>query len=92
MGLDSSEARNFSRGTRIPRTCDCPLLPGHRTRTISVEPIEDARVLVKVGDSVTTDHISPAGAFPSSGPAGKYLMSKGVEPRDFNPWEPSRQS
>ena len=49
-----------------------------------VEPIEDARVLVKVGDSVTTDHISPAGAFPSSGPAGKYLMSKGVEPRDFN--------
>ena len=49
-----------------------------------VEPIEDARVLVKVGDSVTTDHISPAGAFPSSGPAGKYLMSKGVDPRDFN--------
>ena len=49
-----------------------------------VESIEDARVLVKVGDSVTTDHISPAGAFPSSGPAGKYLMSKGVEPRDFN--------
>ena len=49
-----------------------------------VEPIADARVLVKVGDSVTTDHISPAGAFPSSGPAGKYLMSKGVEPRDFN--------
>ncbi len=49
-----------------------------------VEPIVDARVLVKVGDSVTTDHISPAGAFPSSGPAGKYLMSKGVEPRDFN--------
>ena len=49
-----------------------------------VEPIEDARVLVKGGDSVTTDHISPAGAFPSSGPAGKYLMSKGVEPRDFN--------
>ena len=49
-----------------------------------IVPIEDARVLVKVGDSVTTDHISPAGAFPSSGPAGKYLISKGVEPRDFN--------
>ena len=49
-----------------------------------IEPIEDARVLVMVGDSVTTDHISPAGAFPSSGPAGKYLISKGVEPRDFN--------
>ena len=49
-----------------------------------VEEIFDARVLVKVGDSVTTDHISPAGAFPKNGPAGEYLVSKGVEPRDFN--------
>tara|TARA_Y100000739_G_scaffold197968_1_gene180775 strand:+ start:131 stop:1480 length:1350 start_codon:yes stop_codon:yes gene_type:complete len=49
-----------------------------------IEPIEDARVLVMVGDSVTTDHISPAGAFPSSGPAGQYLVGKGVQPRDFN--------
>ena len=49
-----------------------------------IVPIEDARVLVKVGDFVTTDHISPAGAFPSSGPAGKYLVSKGVKPREFN--------
>ena len=40
--------------------------------------------MVKVGDSVTTDHISPAGAFPSSGPAGQYLIGEGVEPRDFN--------
>jgi len=46
--------------------------------------IEDARVLVKVGDSVTTDHISPAGAIPSKMPAGRYLISKGVDPRDFN--------
>ena len=59
-------------------------LQGIEPEPSPVEPIEDARVLVKVGDSVTTDHISPAGAFPSSGPAGKYLMSKGVEPRDFN--------
>jgi aconitate hydratase len=49
-----------------------------------VEPIKAARVLVKVGDSVTTDHISPAGAFPSSGPAGTYLISQGVKPVDFN--------
>jgi aconitate hydratase len=41
-------------------------------------------VLVKVGDSVTTDHISPAGAIPSKMPAGQYLISKGVDPRDFN--------
>lgn len=50
----------------------------------SIEPIKSARVLVKVGDSVTTDHISPAGAFPHHGPAGQYLISRGVEPRDFN--------
>jgi aconitate hydratase len=46
--------------------------------------IEGARALVKVGDSVTTDHISPAGAIPSKSPAGQYLISKGVDPRDFN--------
>ena len=49
-----------------------------------IEPIQGARVLVKVGDSVTTDHISPAGAFPHLGPAGQYLISRGVQPRDFN--------
>jgi aconitate hydratase len=49
-----------------------------------LEDIEGARVLVKVGDSVTTDHISPAGAIPSKMPAGQYLMQKGVDPRDFN--------
>jgi aconitate hydratase len=46
--------------------------------------ITNARVLVKVGDSVTTDHISPAGAIPSKMPAGQYLISKGVDPRNFN--------
>ncbi len=46
--------------------------------------IRDARVLVLLGDSVTTDHISPAGAIPIDSPAGKYLMEHGVEPRDFN--------
>jgi aconitate hydratase len=49
-----------------------------------LEDIQGARVLVKVGDSVTTDHISPAGAIPSKMPAGQYLISKGVHPRDFN--------
>ena len=49
-----------------------------------LEDIEGARVLVRVGDSVTTDHISPAGAIPSKMPAGQYLIEKGVDPRDFN--------
>jgi aconitate hydratase A / 2-methylisocitrate dehydratase len=42
------------------------------------------RVLAVLGDSVTTDHISPAGSIPADSPAGKYLISQGVQPRDFN--------
>ena len=52
-----------------------------------VEPIrsiENARVLALLGDSVTTDHISPAGAIPQDSPAAQYLKSHGVEPKDFN--------
>ncbi|CAN5184104.1 aconitate hydratase [soil metagenome] len=49
-----------------------------------LKDIEGGRVLVKVGDSVTTDHISPAGAIPSKMPAGQYLIEKGVNSRDFN--------
>ena len=55
------------------------------TREISEpEPITGARVLALLGDSVTTDHISPAGAIPSDGPAGRYLIDNGVERVDFN--------
>jgi aconitate hydratase len=49
-----------------------------------IRDIEKARVLVKVGDSITTDHISPAGAIASATPAGKYLIENGVSLRDFN--------
>ena len=49
-----------------------------------VQDIEGARVLLKLGDSVTTDHISPAGAIKKDSPAGKYLAEHGVEQRDFN--------
>jgi aconitate hydratase len=49
-----------------------------------VGDIEGARVLVKVGDSITTDHISPAGSIKADSPAGRYLTEHGVEPRDFN--------
>lgn len=50
-------------------------------------PIEDLsgmRVLAKLGDSITTDHISPAGSIPKDSPAGQYLISQGVQPKDFN--------
>jgi len=46
--------------------------------------ITGARILVKVGDSITTDHISPAGSIKADAPAGRYLAARGVEPRDFN--------
>jgi aconitate hydratase len=49
-----------------------------------IQAIENARVLVMVGDSVTTDHISPAGAIKKDSPAGKFLMDQGVLPIDFN--------
>ncbi len=49
-----------------------------------LKDIRGARVLVMVGDSVTTDHISPAGNIAKDGPAGKYLIAHGVEPKDFN--------
>jgi aconitate hydratase len=49
-----------------------------------VEPIAGARALALLGDSITTDHISPAGAIKKDGPAGSWLIEHGVEPRDFN--------
>ena len=49
-----------------------------------IQPIENARVLAVVGDSVTTDHISPAGGIAKDSPAGRFLMESGVEPKDFN--------
>ncbi len=49
-----------------------------------IQGINGARCLVLVGDSVTTDHISPAGAIPLDSPASKYLQDNGVEPKDFN--------
>jgi len=49
-----------------------------------VADIKNARVLAVLGDSVTTDHISPAGAIKKDGPAGKYLQEHGVKPADFN--------
>jgi aconitate hydratase len=48
------------------------------------EDVKNARVLVMLGDSVTTDHISPAGSIPPTRPAGKFLIEHGVEARDFN--------
>jgi aconitate hydratase len=61
-----------------------PFFQGITREVPSISAISGARVLLKLGDSITTDHISPAGAIPEDGPAGQYLQSKGVRERDFN--------
>jgi aconitate hydratase len=61
-----------------------PYFDGMPATPVAVEDIVDARVLAVLGDSVTTDHISPAGSIKLNGPAGKYLTDHGVKPADFN--------
>ncbi|HEX8690295.1 MAG TPA: aconitate hydratase, partial [Solirubrobacterales bacterium] len=57
---------------------------GMPAKPLGVEPIAGARVLALLGDSITTDHISPAGAIKKDSPAGRWLIEHGVEPGDFN--------
>ena len=61
-----------------------PYFEGMSATPGGIEPIQGARTLVKLGDSITTDHISPAGAIKADTPAGSYLVGKGVDPADFN--------
>jgi aconitate hydratase len=61
-----------------------PFLAGLTPEVPPLQPITGARVLALLGDSVTTDHISPAGSIAQDSPAGRYLIEHGVEPRDFN--------
>jgi aconitate hydratase len=61
-----------------------PYFDGMTLKPTAVEEIRNARVLAVLGDSVTTDHISPAGSIKKDSPAGKYLIEHGVKPGDFN--------
>ncbi|MEZ6133584.1 MAG: aconitate hydratase AcnA [Pirellulaceae bacterium] len=61
-----------------------PFLEGISADIEPLKPIQGARCLALLGDSVTTDHISPAGAIAKNSPAGRYLMEHAVEPREFN--------
>ncbi|PPL18863.1 aconitate hydratase AcnA [Microterricola pindariensis] len=61
-----------------------PYFDGMTMETTPVSDIQGARVLAKLGDSVTTDHISPAGNIKADSPAGQYLVEHGVERKDFN--------
>ena len=61
-----------------------PYFEGMGAQPGGIAPIENARVLALLGDSITTDHISPAGSIKADGPAGKYLLERGVKKEDFN--------
>jgi aconitate hydratase len=61
-----------------------PYFVGMTTEPPDVQGITGARCLAVLGDSITTDHISPAGSIKKDSPAGKYLIARGVEPKDFN--------
>lgn len=61
-----------------------PFFDGMPERPAPLLDIESARALVVLGDSITTDHISPAGSIAKDSPAGRYLIERGVEPKDFN--------
>ena len=91
----SSPATSAGSRSRSPRATatpgptrpTCAARPSSRAWRPSptpVEPVEGARVLAVLGDSVTTDHISPAGAIKKDSPAGQWLIENGVEVRDFN--------
>ncbi|WP_146362334.1 aconitate hydratase [Arthrobacter yangruifuii] len=82
--LPTPEGATFEWDTESTYVRKPPYFEGMKAEPEPVSDIEGARVLLKLGDSVTTDHISPAGSFKSDTPAGKYLLEHGVARKDFN--------
>lgn len=82
--LPTPEGKTFEWDQESTYVRKPPYFDGMPDAPTPVTDIEGARVLLKLGDSVTTDHISPAGAIKKDSPAGRYLAEHGVEQRDFN--------
>ncbi|GAA3053308.1 MULTISPECIES: aconitate hydratase [Actinomycetes] len=82
--LNTPEGSTFAWDESSTYVRKAPYFDGMSLEASPVEDISGARVLLKLGDSVTTDHISPAGSFKSDTPAGRYLLENGVERKDFN--------
>ncbi|MBD8077966.1 aconitate hydratase AcnA [Cellulosimicrobium arenosum] len=82
--LDTPEGDTFAWDTESTYVRKPPYFEGMGATPDAVADIAGARVLARLGDSVTTDHISPAGAIKADSPAGKYLAENGVGRRDFN--------
>lgn len=84
QSLPTPEGNTFEWDESSTYVRKAPYFDGMSLETSPVTDVTGARVLLKLGDSVTTDHISPAGNIKGDTPAGKYLTANGVEPRDFN--------
>ncbi|OLO47011.1 aconitate hydratase 1 [Actinomyces oris] len=84
QGLDTPEGDTFAWDEESTYVRKAPFFEGLSMELTPVTDIEDARVLALLGDSVTTDHISPAGAIKTDSPAGRYLAEHGVARADFN--------
>ncbi|MGM0700467.1 MAG: aconitate hydratase AcnA [Actinomycetota bacterium] len=82
--LDTPEGKVFEWDDESTYVRKPTFFDGMGLKPEAVQDIKGARVLAKLGDSVTTDHISPAGSFKADTPAGKYLVEHGVERKDFN--------
>ncbi|GAB2970552.1 aconitate hydratase AcnA [Amycolatopsis acidiphila] len=82
--LPTPEGKTFAWDAESTYVRKPPYFEGMEAEPAPVEDIADARVLAKLGDSVTTDHISPAGAIKEDSPAGRYLKEHGIERKDFN--------
>ncbi|HCE59842.1 MAG TPA: aconitate hydratase, partial [Janibacter terrae] len=82
--LETPEGNTFEWAQESTYVRKPPYFDGMTKEVDAVEDISGARVLAKLGDSVTTDHISPAGAIKADSPAGVYLAEHGVERKDFN--------
>jgi aconitate hydratase len=83
-GLEVPEGDRFAWDPESTYVAQPPYFEGMDRQPAPLEDIEGARVLAKLGDSVTTDHISPAGSIKKDGPAGQWLIDHGVHVRDFN--------
>ena len=84
QGLDTPEGDTFAWDEESTYVRKAPFFEGLTMELTPVTDIKDARVLALLGDSVTTDHISPAGAIKADSPAGRYLAEHGVARADFN--------
>ena len=83
-GLDAPEGDTYAWEGESTYVRKPPYFDDMPTRPLPITDIEGARVLALLGDSITTDHISPAGSIGKDTPAGKYLREHGVAPKDFN--------